>query len=502
MIDVEAVARIRHLYYAEHWRVGTIAQELGLHHETVQRALSEGARAPAGPRLSLFDPYVGFVRETLERYPRLTATRLWHMLRERGCPLSVRQVREKVRALRPNRHEAFLRRRTFAGEESQVDWACFGQVRVGAARRALSAFVLTLTFSRWFFLRFFLDQSLENFLRGHVYAFADLQGASRYCLYDNLRSAVLARYGEGVRFNPRLLELASHYHFAPRAARPGRGSEKGAVERTVRYVRDSFFAARSFTTVEDLNRQALVWRDEVAGVRRWPADDRKTVAEAFEEERPQLLSLPAHPFETELVVPVRSAKTIYVRFDLNDYSIPPAAVGRALTLCASETAVRILDAASEVARHRRSYDRHQRVEDPAHVEALLEEKQRARGSVPRARLNDAVPATEAFLEACFQRGESVAATTERLLLLLDDYGATELSAAVNESLARQTPRLSSVAFLLARRRRTAQRRTALPVELSRRPDLRDLYVKPHLSETYDELARRDDDDDDDDDERN
>jgi len=68
---------------------------------------------------------------------------------------------------------------------------------------------------------------------------------------------------------------------------------------------------------------------------------------------------------------------------------------------------------------------------------------------------------------------------------------------VNESLARQTPRLSSVAFLLAQRRRTAQRRTALPVELSRRPDLRDLYVKPHLSETYDELARRDDDDDDD-----
>jgi hypothetical protein len=170
-------------------------------------------------------------------------------------------------------------------------------------------------------------------------------------------------------------------------------------------------------------------------------------------------------------------------------------VGRALTLCASETAVRILDAASEIARHRRSYDRHQRVEDPAHVEALLEEKRRARGSVPRARLNDAVPATEAFLEACFQRGESVAGTTERLLLLLDDYGAAELSAAVNESLARQTPRLSSVAFLLARRRRTAQRRTALPVELSRRPDLRDLYVKPHLSETYDELARRDDDDD-------
>jgi hypothetical protein len=294
-----------------------------------------------------------------------------------------------------------------------------------------------------------------------------------------------------VRFNPRLLELASHYHFAPRAARPGRGSEKGAVERTVRYVRDSFFAARSFTTIEDLNRQALCWRDEVGGARRWPGDDRKTVAEAFEEERPKLLSLPAHPFETDLVVPVRSEKSIYVRFDLNDYSIPPKAVGRALTLSVSETTVRILDGESEITRHRRSWDRHQRIEDPAHIEALLEEKRRARGSTPRARLNDAVPAAEAFLEACFQRGESVTAATEKLLLLLDDYGAAELAAAVDEALARQTPRLSSVAFLLARHRRTAQRRMSLPVDLSRRPDLKDLYVKPHPSHSYDELARRD-----------
>jgi transposase len=493
VIDLETVTRIRQLHYAEHWPVGTIATELGLHHETVSRALSDAPRPRPAPRPSRFDPYVGFVREVLGTYPWLTSTRLWYMLRERGCPLSVRQVRDKVAVLRPTRREAFLKRRTFAGEEGQVDWASFGHVVIGAARRALSAFLLTLTYSRWFFLRFFLDQSLENFLRGHVYAFEDFHGVPRYCLFDNLRSAVVERYGEGVRFNPRLLELASHYHFAPRACRPGRGSEKGAVERTVRYVRDSFFAARSFTTLEDLNRQALVWRDEVAGQRRWPGDDRKTVAQAFEEEAALLLTLPTHAFETDLVVPAGSDKTIYVRFDLNDYSILPSSVGRPLTLVASETAVRILDGSSEVARHRRSYDRHQQIEDPAHVEALLAEKRRARGSAPRARLNDAVPAAEAFLEASFQRGESVAATTEKLLLLLDDYGAAELSAAVEEALSQQTPRLSSVAFVLAKHRRAAQRKMALPVDLSRRPDLKDLYVKPHSSETYDELARRDDD---------
>jgi hypothetical protein len=268
------------------------------------------------------------------------------------------------------------------------------------------------------------------------------------------------------------------------------------VERTVRYARDSFFAARPFTTREDFNRQALNWRDEVAALRRWPEDDRKTVAEAFAEEATRLLPLPAHPFETDLVLPVTAGKTIYIRFDLNDYSIPPTAVHRPLSLIASETTVRVLDGTEQIARHRRSYDRHQRVEESAHIDAVLAEKQRARGSTACSRLIAAVPATEAFLDAAFQCGESVAVTTEKLLLLLDDYGASELCVAVEEALIKRTPRVGSVAYILGTHRRQSQRRPPLPVDLSRRPDLQDLFVKPHAPETYDELCRKNDDDDD------
>jgi hypothetical protein len=120
----------------------------------------------------------------------------------------------------------------------------------------------------------------------------------------------------------------------------------------------------------------------------------------------------------------------------------------------------------------------------------LAEKQRARESTPSARLIDSVPATETLLEECFKRGESASATTEKLLLLLDDYGADELRTAVEEALARQTPRISSIVYILAKKRRAAQRRISLPVDLSRRPDLKDLHVKPHSPETYDELSRR------------
>jgi len=314
-------------------------------------------------------------------------------------------------------------------------------------------------------------------------------------LYDNLRSAVLERHGDAIHFHPRLLELCGYYHFAARPCQVARGNEKGRVERIIQYIRHSFFAARPFTTLQDFNRQALLWRDEVARRRPWPGDDSRNVAEAFAEEKPRLLPLPVHPFDTDLVLPVKSGKTIYVRFDLNDYSIPPSAVGHPLTIAASETLVRILDGQQEITRHRRSYDRHELVVDPAHQEALLVEKRKAAGSTRGGRLANAVPESEAFLDAAFQRGESAVAQTAQLLRLLDDYGAAELRAAVGEALERNTPRAASVAFILNRRRRLARRRTPTPVDLSRRPDLADVDIQAHNPETYDELTRNNDDDD-------
>ncbi len=62
---------------------------------------------------------------------------------------------------------------------------------------------------------------------------------------------------------------------------------------------------------------------------------------------------------------------------------------------------------------------------------------------------------------------------------------------MQETLRKDTPRLSSVAYILAKRRRLSRRPATLPVDLSRRPDLKDLYVKPHDSQTYDQLANPD-----------
>ncbi|MDQ7005861.1 MAG: IS21 family transposase, partial [Acidobacteriota bacterium] len=267
----------------------------------------------------------------------------------------------------------------------------------------------------------------------------------------------------------------------------------GRVERAIRFVRESFFAARPFTTLEDFNRQAWRWRDEIAHTRRWPGDGKRTVGELFEEERHVLLPLPKHAMETDQVKTVRSAKTIYIRFDLNDYSIPPTAVGRNLVLVASDRRIRLFDGEKQVAEHKRSYDRGRKIEDPAHQEALLKEKRKAYGATRQGRLVAAVPESEALLEAAFRRGEPSGAQAAQLLRLLDDYGAEEMRSAVCEALERGTPRASSVAYILGQRHRAKTRKRLLPVALQRRPDLENLCVQPHDPETYDELTHHDPD---------
>jgi len=371
MISPETRAQIRRYFYAEHWKIGTIARQLGLHPDTVRNAIETGRVAAQSVRPSKLDPYLGFLREVLSQHPTLRATRIYQMARERGYTGSVVQFRRAVARLRPQIREPFLRLETFPGEQGQVDWAHFGHVQVGRARRALSCFVMTLSYSRALYLEFFFDQTTENFLRGHVHAFEAWDGAPRVVLYDNLKSAVLERRGSQILFNPRLIELTAHYHFSAHPCQVRAGNQKGRVERAIRYVRDSFWAGRSFTTLAECNRQAWIWRDQVAHQRRWPGEDGRAVQQVFADEQPRLIPLPAHRFNTDRVESVCSRKSIYIRFDLNDYSIPPDAVGRPLTLVASDVAVRLLDGTREIASHPRTYDRQRQVFDPAHREAVL-----------------------------------------------------------------------------------------------------------------------------------
>ncbi|MFO0760586.1 MAG: hypothetical protein U0359_29160 [Byssovorax sp.] len=96
-------------------------------------------------------------------------------------------------------------------------------------------------------------------------------------------------------------------------------------------MREGFFSARTFTSLDDLNAQARSFCDQIAKERRVPDAKDKTLAEAYLEERSSSSNCPTDHFPVEGVAVPRRQRP-YVRFDRNDYGVPYTHVQRALVI--------------------------------------------------------------------------------------------------------------------------------------------------------------------------
>lgn len=489
VIRGETEAEILRLHHVEKWPVGTIAAQLHVHHDVVTRVIASEGRTPArAQRVSRIDAYLPFILESLRRYPSLPASRLYRMCGERGYRGSGEHFRHMVARHRPPRPtEAFLRITALPGEQAQVDWAHFGKLKIGRAERPLMCFVIVLAYSRRIFLRFYLGQRTENFLRGHEAAFDAWGGLPRVMVYDNLKSAVLDRRGDAILFNPRLVEFAKHYHFEIRPAAVARGNEKGRVERAIRYARSSFWPARTWHGLDDLNAQAEAWCVGEASERPWPDDKTKTVAMAFAEEQSRLLPLPASHGSTEERVEAKVGKTPYVRFEGNDYSVPHVLVRRTVEVRATLERVRVVSSGTVVADHARSFDRGVVTEDPAHVAKLRKSKGEARRHRSLDRLAQSAPSSQQLFVRLAENGENLGRATQQFLRLLDEYGAMQVEQAIRESLRVNLTNHHAVRHLLEQGRRAAGRPPAMHVDLPDDARVRDLTVTPNSLAGYDAL---------------
>jgi transposase len=487
---------ILRLFRAENWNVGTIARQRGHHHEVVERVLEQSeAGTNFSKRASLVDPYVPFITEIFEKYPDLPASRLFQMVKERGYTGKPDHFRALMPQFRPMRAvEAFLRLRTLAGEQAQIDWGHFGKMPVEGGERTLFVFVMVLSYSRKVFARFYLSAAMSSFLDGHVQAFNYFQGVPRVGLYDNLKSAVLERDGPTVRFNPTFLELAAHYRFEPRPVAVARGNEKGRVERTIRYLRTSFFPARTFKDIDDINDQLRDWQEQIANKRPCPEDRKRTVDEAFLDETGLLLKLPDNPFPGEEHKAVHAGKTPYVRFDRNDYSIPHTHVRRTLLVCASTKRVRVLDGTELIAEHERSWARGKQIEDRRHIEALVQTKHKATQHRGMDLLHHAVPSTRAFLTGLAERGGNLGAATTGLLKLLGTFGAELIEQVIRQAVDNNTPHLGAIRHILDSLIQERGLPPPVTVCFSDTVQLAQAPIRTHSLSSYDQLRKETDDD--------
>jgi transposase/phosphoglycolate phosphatase-like HAD superfamily hydrolase len=500
-VDEAREAEIRRLHFAEHWKVGTIVAQLGEHHDVVERVLGLGKAAKSKPAAldaaavvaatrvpAPLLPYETFVAETLRQYPRLRSTRLYDMLVERGYEGSVRSVRRYVHRVRPApKTEVFLRTEPLIAEQAQIDWGYIGKILIDGCTRQLWVFVIVLAYSRAMWAELVIDLTASSLRRSLVRACLYFCGVTRQWLFDNPKIVVLERHGDAVRFHPELLTLSGQLCVAPRLCGVRKPQQKGKVERAIRYLRERFFAARTIRDLDQGNAELLDFFATIANVRPHPRWPQRRVDEVLLEEQSRLLALPDPLPETDLVQPIAVDKTAFARFDTNRYSVPPAHAETTLTLVASDTLVRFVDGATEVARHARSWGRAQVLEAPEHRAELLEHKRAAREPKGRDRLGTAIPGFDVLLERWVEAGRNVGFMTAKAVHLLDLYGAEILGAAAREAIARGTHDPGALAVLCEERRRAAD--SPVPIDIDLGAHVHDRDVIPHDLETYDAQRR-------------
>jgi len=185
------------------------------------------------------------------------------------------------------------------GEEAQIDFGYLGTWLDPQTQRRLRlwAFILILAHSRHLFLRVVSRLDQQAWLECHIAAFTFLGGVPRHLVIDNLTPGVLKPDLYDLAINRGYEQLANHDGTLVDPCRAGHPKDKPRVERMVPYVRDSFWAGRTFLSLEKINAAAEIWSRQVAG-QRIHGTTRRHPLEVFEHiEAPTLLPLPAAPFE-------------------------------------------------------------------------------------------------------------------------------------------------------------------------------------------------------------
>lgn len=486
-IDEELRARIRRMYFAEHYTVHAITKATGVHYTTVKAAIGEQAAKSRVKRPSRLDPYKDVIEKHLENYQRLTATRLNQILIDQGYRGSISLLRQHLRELRPRIKKPYMRMIVRPGEQAQVDWAHCGTLQVGKAKRKLYLFVMVLSYSRAVYARFCLNLNTATFLRCHELAFEHFGGIPRVILYDNLKSVVLARNGNKIRFNEDILSFSGFYCFEPRPCHPYRGNEKGRVERTIRYLRENYLAARAYSDLSTMNTSLSEWCDRIGNRRSWPDDRSLRVDQVWAKERGFLISLPKGRQDPKEQESLRSSKLPWLNFDLNYYSIPPDYLGRPLFVQASWDRVEIFCDSVLIAAHKRSFDKGLYIDDPKHRDELIKHKHFGRANMFRGAITKEFPETERFIDSLFEQGWDIHTVVRRLHILRHEFGRDIFDSAIKAAVKNNRISLEALRIYGQNLQKEQKLPPPVPLELPDNPKIKNLDVISHPLKNYDKL---------------
>ena len=477
MKGVELYGRVRHAVRIEGLSRREAARRFGIDPRTVAKMLMfsvppgyRRSRSPARPKL---DRFVGIIDQILEAdkgrpaKQRHTSKRIFERLRaEHGYGGGLTIVKDYVLGQRQRQREMFVPLRHDPGH-AQAD---FGEALavIGGVERKIHFFAMDLAHSDAGFVQAYPAETTEAFCAGHVAAFDFFGGVPRSILYDNTRIAVARILGDGRRQRTRVFgELQSHYLFADRFGRPGKGNDKGKVEGLVGLIRRNYLVplphAASFDALNE---------DLLTACRR-RLDDRlrghdETIGERMARDLAAFNDLPPTPYDACEKQAGRVSSLSLVRYRGTDYSVPTAWGHREVVVRGYVHEVVISCGAEIIARHVRSYEREDFVFDPLHYLALLERKIGALDqAAPLAgwELPEAFSTLRRLLEA--RMGKQGKREFVQVLRLMEVFRVDDVAAGVRDAIDRGVIGFDAVKHLVLCR-------------IERRPPRLDMTVYPYL----------------------
>jgi transposase len=250
--------------------IHTIAATLGLARNTVRKYLrtpGERLSQPRRKRGSKLDPFKVQIQEWISCDHLYNCETMLPRLQALGYTGKLSVLRAFVHPLRPPAagHQPVQRYETAPGEQMQFDWAEFRYEREGVLHK-LYGFIAILSYSRMRFVTFVKRCDTPTMIRCLMEAFEYFGGLPKAALTDRMKSVFLEELeGHQPRWNPVFSDFMASIGVAPRVCKPRKPQTKGKVERSVGVVKTSFWPGVTFSDLEDLNRQALAWCQQING---------------------------------------------------------------------------------------------------------------------------------------------------------------------------------------------------------------------------------------------
>lgn len=480
MKRVDLYAQVRRAVRIEGLSERAAARRFGIDPRTVSKMLKfsvpPGYRRSKPPVRPKLDPFIEVIDRILAddkgrpRKQRHTAKRIFERLRdEHGFTGGITIVKDHVAGWRQRSQEMFVPLRHPPGH-AQAD---FGEALavIGGVERKVHFFAFDLPHSDASFVVGYPAETTEAFCDAHVTAFTFFGGVPKSILYDNTKIAVARILGDGKRQRTRVFtELQSHYLFADRFGRPGKGNDKGKVEGLVGYARRNFlvpipvfesFAALNAHLVECCRRRM---DDRLRGYT-------ETIGERLERDLAAFQKPLPPPYDACEKVATTVSSLSLVRYRRNDYSVPTIYGHREVLVRGYVHEVVIACGAEVIARHPRSYEREDFVFEPLHYLALIEQKINALDqAAPLAgwQLPEEFATLRRLLEA--RMGKQGKREFVQVLRLMEAFKIDEVAAAVRDAIARGAIGFDAVKHLVLCR-------------IERRPPRLDMAIYPYLPKT-------------------